>query len=100
MSYRELSALAVIDAFYKLHPVKFDEDGKGKTDGIEPYLPDLHKMIEDKLGIKQVDRSDFLLRLSRSQCYEQLDYIYGETGDGYLTPLYYRLKAHIGSFIE
>ncbi len=97
LSYRELSALAIVDDFYSQHPIKFGDNDKPVNESLGQYLPILHRTLEDKLGIKHQERRDFLIRLSRSQCYEPIEYLAGTSGDGYLTPLYYRLKRFIES---
>lgn len=93
LSYRELSALVAIDDFYNQYQIRTGEDGQPENLG--EFTPQFHAMLGEKIGLGESERRDFLIRLSRSQCYEPIDYAAGVSGDGFLTPLFYRLKAFI-----
>ena len=100
LSFRELYILSIVDKLLIQNPEpreRLDDDSSNPdwAEWREKFFPNLRFEIEQVLGIKKEEIDDILIRLSLSGLYRQVDYAYGENGDGTLTRLYYRLKELI-----
>ncbi|HMM20617.1 MAG TPA: hypothetical protein PKA10_07740 [Selenomonadales bacterium] len=112
LSYREILVLFLIDNYFEKYLSQVNIEPKEEYTGSIPlpksndsheqeraaikiFRKELDNQLEKEFLIPREVIKDFLIRLSRSRLYEQVNYIGGETGDGYPTPLYRKIKELI-----
>lgn len=118
LSNREIHILLLFDSYYtKYLQQEVAEDykpekgvfigGKRIASGNVPqnrqeaafklFHKQIYEDLENILEVRPEERKDILNRLSRTGLYEVYDYAAGPNGDGFLTPLFYKLKAYISA---
>jgi hypothetical protein len=117
LSNREIHILLLFDSYYSKYLQEVVEDykpekgvfigGKRIATGDAPhnrqgaafelFQKQIYEDLENILEVRPEERKDILNRLSRTGLYEIFDYAAGPNGDGFLTPLFYNLKAFISS---
>jgi hypothetical protein len=115
LSYREISYLALLDnllinnapgEWAQLVPMIHN----GSIDGFQlekiqlnqyaNIKDELYSKLETAYGVPPTEIRSFLMRLARSGLYQIHDTIAKQTGDGTLTPLYYKIKSYVVKFSE
>jgi hypothetical protein len=93
LTYREICALAIFESFNSVPREKEEND----LQWVNKFWNEFEIMIEKELGISKDYVNNYMIRITRTGCYEDFNGNYcGYTaGKGKLTPLYYELKHYI-----
>ncbi len=96
LSYKQIATLVIIDEFALKASSKlaYECTQAEKIALFKLIKAEVHNKISEVININDIDK--FLVALSNSRCYQQLDYFINRhsCGDGLPTEFYYQLKQY------